>query len=100
MLRYNDWEIPEGKEEINFYEPSWNDLEEDKIMQSGHGGADYALIDHMFTAYLNGDKEYPISLREGLRMTLPGIFAEESSKRKGERLRMTYPWDADWTAEF
>lgn len=66
----------------------------------GHGGADYALIDHMFTAYLNGDKEYPISLREGLRMTLPGIFAEESAKRKGERLRMTYPWDADWSVEF
>ncbi|MBR2425568.1 MAG: Gfo/Idh/MocA family oxidoreductase [Lentisphaeria bacterium] len=67
---------------------------------SGHGGADYALMDHMFTAYLNGDAEYPISLREGLRMTLPGIFAEESSKRKGERLRMTYPWDSDWSTEF
>lgn len=67
---------------------------------SGHGGADYALFDHMFKAYLNHDEEYPISLREGLRMTLPGIFAEESARRGGSRIRMTYPWESDWSVEF
>ena len=65
----------------------------------GHGGMDYALEDHFFDALLNG-KEAPISLKEGLAMTLPGIFAEESAKRGGAVLKIKYPWDEDWTAEF
>ncbi len=39
-------------------------------------------------------------VKEGLAMTLPGIYAEESSKRGGEVMRMKYPWDPDWTATF
>ncbi len=65
----------------------------------GHGGVDYALFDHFFKALLNGQPA-PISLRAGLRMTLPGIYAEESAKRGGEMLRMVYPWDPDWSTEF
>ena len=65
----------------------------------GHGGMDYALLDHFYDAVLNG-KPAPIPLKEGLLMTLPGIYAEESSKRGGEVMRMRYPWDEDWTAEF
>lgn len=68
-------------------------------MAVGHGGIDYALFDHFFKALLEG-KSAPISLKEGLRMTLPGIYAEESGKRGGEILRMVYPWDPDWSTEF
>ena len=64
----------------------------------GHGGLDYALFDHLFKAMLNGDPA-PISLKEGLAMTLPGIYAAESAKRGGEVLKMCYPWDEDWTTE-
>jgi len=64
----------------------------------GHGGVDYALLDHFFQAILKGEPA-PISLKEGLAMTLPGIYAEESAKRGGEVLRMRYPWDEDWTTE-
>ncbi len=64
----------------------------------GHGGMDYALLDHFFDALLKGEPA-PISLREGLAMTLPGIYAEESAKRGGQVLRMRYPWDEDWTTE-
>ncbi len=64
----------------------------------GHGGVDYALLDHFFQALQKGEPA-PISLREGLCMTLPGIYAEESAKRGGEVLRMRYPWDPDWTTE-
>ena len=60
----------------------------------GHGGMDYALLDHFFDALLNG-KPAPIDLRAGLAMTLPGIYAEESAKRGGKVLRMKYPWDED-----
>ena len=70
----------------------------DNPRATGHGGMDFALLDHFFTALLEG-KPAPISLREGLAMTLPGIYAEESAKRGGQVLRMTYPWDADFKTE-
>jgi hypothetical protein len=65
----------------------------------GHGGLDYALEDKFFRAVLNGEPA-PITLKEGLAMTLPGIYAEESSKRGGEVMTMYYPWDKEWSTEF
>ena len=65
---------------------------------AGHGGMDYAMLDNFFKAVLDG-KSAPISLKAGLAMTIPGIYAEESAKRGGEVLRMRYPWDEDWTTE-
>ena len=65
---------------------------------TGHGGMDYAMMDHVLQAILKGEPA-PIDIRAGLAMTLPGIYAEESAKRGGEVLRMRYPWDADWTTE-
>lgn len=65
----------------------------------GHGGADYALFDHLFAAMLGGASEFPISLKEGLGMTLPGIYAAESAKRGGEKLTIHYPWEAEFAAD-
>lgn len=65
----------------------------------GHGGADYALLDHMFKAMLNGDKEFPITLRHGLCMTLPGIYAAESAKQGGKKLTIHYPWEPEFAAD-
>ena len=65
----------------------------------GHGGMDYALVDHFFDALRNG-KPAPISLKAGLEMTLPGIYAEESAKRGGAVMKIKYPWDADWNGTF
>ena len=67
--------------------------------QAGHGGADYALFDHFFSALRSGAKAAPIDLREGLRMTLPGIYAAESALRGGVELEMRYPWDPDFKTE-
>ena len=64
----------------------------------GHGGADYALFDHMFQACQN-HQEFPITLREGLRMTLPGIYAAESARRHGEKLTIHYPWEKEFQAD-
>ncbi len=64
----------------------------------GHGGMDYAMLDYFYKAIINGTGA-PISLKQGLEMTLPGIYAEESAKRGGEVIRMRYPWDEDWTTE-
>ncbi|MBO5454116.1 MAG: Gfo/Idh/MocA family oxidoreductase [Clostridia bacterium] len=64
----------------------------------GHGGVDYAMLDHFFKA-LSGEESECVTLREGLAMTLPGIYAEESAKRGGEVLTMYYPWDKEWTTK-
>lgn len=98
VIRYNFTNLDDNElHEIGgeFMPPAYADNEK----AVGHGGMDYALEDHFFDALLNG-KEAPISLKEGLAMTLPGIYAEESAKRGGEVIRIRYPWDEDWTTDF
>ena len=70
----------------------------DNPQAKGHGGVDYALLDHFFQALLKGESA-PIPLREGLRMTLPGIYAEKSAKLGGENLMIKYPWYSDFKTE-
>lgn len=65
----------------------------------GHGGMDYAMLDNFFLSLTQG-KGRAVTLKEGLAMTLPGIYAEESARRGGEVITIRYPWDADWKAEF
>ena len=57
----------------------------------GHGGADYALLQRFFKA-IQEELSSPISLREALRMTLPGIAAAESARAGGKLTRIKYPW--------
>ena len=97
VIRYNSFkELDTDLKEISgeFMPPAYANNEK----ATGHGGMDYALLDHFFDAILKGESA-PISLREGLAMTLPGIYAEVSAKRNGEVIRMVYPWDDDWTTE-
>lgn len=98
VIRYNftgldDNELKETSGE--YMPPAYADNEK----AIGHGGMDYALLDHFFDALRSG-KDAPISLKEGLAMTLPGIYAEESAKRGGAVMRMKYPWDEDWSSDF
>ena len=65
---------------------------------TGHGGVDYAMLDQFIKSITDGSGE-SVSLKEGLAMTIPGIYAEESAKRGGKVLTMHYPWDKDWTTE-
>ena len=97
VIRYNSMKEENNKlQEISgeFTPPAYKDNPKAK----GHDGIDFAMQDHFFTALLEG-KEAPISLKEGLEMTLPGIYAEESAKRGGEVIRMVYPWESEWTTE-
>lgn len=97
VIRYNSYnELDPTLKEISgeYMPPAYAD----NPKATGHGGMDFALLDHFFAALQEG-KPAPISLKEGLEMTLPGIYAEESAKRGGEVLYMRYPWDEDWTTE-
>ena len=60
---------------------------------TGHGGIDYAMLDAFIKAIREGLPS-PVSLKEGLRMTLPGTFAAESARRGGELTHIKYPWSA------
>lgn len=62
-----------------------------KQIASGHGGADHALLQRFFKAIRDGLPS-PIPLREGLRMTLPGIAAVESARLGGQLTKIRYPW--------
>lgn len=61
----------------------------------GHGGADSYLWLLFIEALQRGDEVMPVSLRDGLRMTLPGIYAVESVIRNGEKVAIHYPWQPE-----
>ncbi len=79
MLRYNDWSIPEGMEEVNLYEPAWNDDEEDSINQAGHGGGDY-IAARMFLDCIreNRQPEHPYDIYSAVTMSSVAILAHRS----------------------
>ena len=63
---------------------------------SGHGGADSYIWGLFEKTLLEGGGRAPIDLKAGLRMTIPGIYADRSVRLGGVRQVIHYPWDADW----
>lgn len=68
-------------------------LDEDMFRKAswGHNGSDIVMLRDFADAILNG-KTSPIGIREGLAMTLPGIFAAESAREGGALKQIKYPW--------
>ena len=62
-----------------------------RAVASGHNGMDYVMMEAFLNAVAKGVAS-PLSLREGLRMSLPGVFAAESARRGGELTKILYPW--------
>ena len=58
----------------------------------GHNGADNVMLRDFAEAILQ-KKEPPVGIREGLAMTLPGIFAAESARERGALKEIHYPWE-------
>lgn len=56
MLRYNDWELPEGEKEIRCYEPEWQSEQKELIEKAGHGGGDFFVIKEFFDCLREGRK--------------------------------------------
>ena len=99
VIRFQSTEMP-GTRSLTELKAEWMPEEyEGNPKAMGHGGCDYALLDDMFKALEKGKKEFPISLREGLRMTLPGIYAAKSAYLKGEKLTIHYPWEKEFAAD-
>jgi len=64
MLRYNDWEVPEGMSAVNYYMPEWPEDKRELIEKAGHGGGDF------FTAY-----EFLRCIREGVKHEFDVYFS-------------------------
>lgn len=79
MLRYNEWSVPEGMKEVNNYEPTWNDKDEELIENSGHGGGDY-LVSRMFLDCIkeNRQPEHPYDLYSAVTLSSVAILAHRS----------------------
>ncbi len=79
MLRYSDWAIPEGKEEVNFYEPEWDDADEDFIEKAGHGGGDY-IVGRMFLDCIKAGRqpEHPYDIYSAITMSSVAILSHRS----------------------
>jgi len=54
MLRYNDWEIPEGEDEQRYYDPEWPADLKELIEKTGHGGSDFFVMNEFFSCIREG----------------------------------------------
>lgn len=101
MLRYNDWSKPEGAEEINLYEPQWNDKDEDLIKTSGHGGADY-LTARMFVECIRDGKqpEHPFDVYSAVAMSSVAILGHRSMLEGGKPYDIPDFRDDEWCKKY
>ncbi len=95
MLRYNNWSKPENMNEINCYEPEWNDKDEDLIKTSGHGGSDYLTARYFLECIReNHQPEHPFDVYSAVAMSSTAILAHRSMLDGGK------PYDIpDFTLE-
>ena len=82
MLRYNKWHIPEGAEEINLYDPDWNHKKTDLIVKSGHGGADFLVMEEFFQSILE-DRTPAFDVYFSTHMSAVAILAHRSLLEDG-----------------
>lgn len=85
MLRYNAWSKPNDMEEVNFYDPKWNDDDEEIFKNSGHGGGDY-LTCRMFLDCIKEGKqpEHPFDIYSAINMSSVAILAHRSMLEGGK----------------
>ena len=57
----------------------------------GHNGSDNLMLQDFAEAILQG-RPSPLGIREGLAMTLPGIYAALSARENGSLKEIRYPW--------
>ena len=85
MLRYNSWNLPEGMQEINMYEPVIEDKDNELIQKSGHGGADFVTIRMFLDCIRNNKKpEHPFDVYSAVAMASVAILAHRSALEGGK----------------
>ena len=83
MLSFNEWQIPEGYEEHNFYMPKENEDDAKLAAETGHAGGDYYMFKEFFTCIKEGKKPYLDAL-VSTRMASVGILGHRSLLEGGK----------------
>ena len=85
MLRYNEWNKPENKEVVNFYDPQLNDKDQKLIDQSFHGGGDYVTA-RLFVECIqeNREPEHPFNIKAAIAMSSVAILSHRSVLEGGK----------------
>ena len=79
MLRYNEWDVPEGMQETNLYTPGWNDPDEELIKASGHGGGDFLTARYFLDCIREGRQPgHPFDIHSAVNMSSVAILAHRS----------------------
>lgn len=85
MLRYNEWQIPEGMEAVNIYEPEWDkDADQERLKVSGHGGGDLLTV-RIFAECIREKKQppHPFDVYSAVNMSSVAILAHRSMLEGG-----------------
>ena len=80
LLRYNDWEVPEGMQEVNFYEPEWDkEANQERLRVSGHGGGDLLTV-RIFADCIRAKKQppHPFDVYSAVNMSSVAILSHRS----------------------
>ena len=77
MLRYNEWQIPEGMSANNSYFPELHDDDAELIKKAGHGGGDFFVIRKFFEA-IRTDTRPEMDELFATRLASVGILAHRS----------------------
>ena len=87
MLRYNEWDRPEGADTEKLYTPSWNDRDEELIRKSGHGGSDYLTV-RTFVECVEAGKQppHPFDIYSATVMSSVAILGHRSVMENGKTL--------------
>lgn len=82
MLRYNDWDVPEGRNVNNQYTPTWHDKDSALIEKAGHGGGDFLVIREFFDC-LRENRRPAFDVYFATTMASVGILAHRSLLARG-----------------
>lgn len=77
MLRYNDWQIPEGMQEINCYDPEQSEEDAELSKNAGHGGGDF-FVTREFLECIRTGKKPPFDVYFATTMASVAILAHRS----------------------
>lgn len=85
MLRYNEWETPEGEESQQCYTPAWADnINPEAVKTSGHAGGDF-VIARIFVNCVKEQKQppFPFDVHSAVAMSSVAILAHRSMLEGG-----------------
>ena len=85
MLRYNEWDKPEGENAERLYTPEWNDKDEELIKKTGHGGADFVTVRMFVNCVLESRQPpHPFDIYSAVTMSSVAMLAHRSTMEGGK----------------